>query len=263
MATPAPIDQGPDPPQLAEPDHELLQFMAEHRLVEVAHVVRLLGTTRSGAFARLRRLGSAGYVRREQPFGGRTTFHLINTKGLRRLKSPLRAPRFDLGCHEHDIGVAWLWLAARAGTFGPVSEVISERRMRSLDATAPPAGRPHAVRLGGVGAGGRERLHYPDLLLITPQGKRVAVELELSSKGRRRREQILSGYAADVRVDAVLYLVKSRQLGRAIQASARRMDIAPLVHVQMTSLGATSAGAAGGRVLARQGPRTGAATPTR
>jgi len=157
-----------------------------------------------------------------------------------------------LGCYDHDVGVAWLWLAARAGTFGPLRDVIGERRMRSLDATAPPSAQPHAVRLGGVGASGRERLHYPDLLLVTPEGKRIAVELELSSKGRRRREQILSGYAADVHVDAVLYLVRSRQLGRAIQASARRMEISPLVHVQMTSLAGSAGDGSGGRAPTRR-----------
>jgi DNA-binding MarR family transcriptional regulator len=221
---------------LTTDEERVLAFMAEHRLVEVAHVQRLLNVSSGVAQARLRTLRRADYVCRERPFDGRATFHMITTKGLGKLGTGLRRPRFDLSCHQHDVGLAWLWLAAAAGAFGQMSQVISERRMRSRDATASLGSEPMAVKLGGLGAGGRERLHYPDLLLVTPGGQRIAVELELTSKGRARRERILSGYAADVRIDAVLYLVPNKTLGRTIQASARAMGIEHLVHVQRTSL---------------------------
>jgi hypothetical protein len=83
-----------------------------------------------------------------------------------------------------------------------------------------------------VGPGGRPRLHYPDLLLVTPEGHRIAVELELSSKGRARRDRILAGYGADARIEVVLYLVEQTALARAIQSSARRLGISSLVHVE-------------------------------
>lgn len=228
----------------------LLAFMAEHRIVLAAQAQRLLDASPNAAQARLRALRRAGYVRRERPFQGRASFHLITRQGLRAAGSRLRAPELDLGTWQHDIGLAWLWLAARAGAFGPVREVVGERRMRSLDALASrgeaaqpgePAPGRLGVRLAGVGSHGRERLHYPDLLLMTPGGRRIGVELELTGKGRRRREQILSGYAADARVDAVLYLVRARSIGRAVGHSARRLGIGGIVHVQEAVLGAGSA----------------------
>ncbi len=95
------------------------------------------------------------------------------------------------------------------------------------------------VRLGGTGPGGRERLHYPDLLLVTPDGRRIAVELELSAKGTARREKILAGYGADARIDAVLYLVDRPVLATAIRSSARRLGISHHVHVQWVRQPAT------------------------
>ena len=91
--------------RLPEADARVLTFLFEHRMVGAEHVERLLGISRWAAHARLRALRSAGLVRRERPFGGRAAFHLITTRGLRMVDSPLRAPRFDLSCHEHDLGL--------------------------------------------------------------------------------------------------------------------------------------------------------------
>jgi hypothetical protein len=163
----------------------------------------------------------------------------------------------DLRAYRHDVGLAWVALAAERGAFGQLQEVVSERWMRSRDAVAAqssPDPDPFGVRLGGMGPAGRERLHYPDLLLVTPDQRRIAVELELTSKERTRRERILAGYGADPRIDAVLYLVDRTAVARAIEASAARLAIASMVHVQRVQWSAgreAGPGAAPSRVRSR------------
>jgi hypothetical protein len=248
---------GADPSPLEPPDALLLRFLAAHRFIAVGHVQGLLDLPARGAGARLRVLERSGHLRREQPFGAGPSFWLITARGLRAIDSRLRPPRLSLACCEHELGMAWLWLAARQGAFGALAQLVGEREMRSRDATRSPGAEPMAVRLGGYGAGGRERLHYPDLQLFTRSGKRVALELELSAKGRTRREQVLTGYAADARIDVVLYLVESRSLGRSIQRSARRMGIEHLVHVQMARAPDRLAlGRTGGRTAQRSRRRS-------
>lgn len=215
-----------------ERDRALLSYAAEHRFVRADHVRRFLGTSESTAARRLQALRNAGYLRRNFVFQGEPACHAITRPGLAVIESTLPVPNRDVRAYRHDIGLAWLWLAARDGAFGPLRRVISERSLRSLDGPLRRADPPLAVRLGGTGPNGGERLHYPDMLLITERGHRVAVELELSGKGRARREQILDGYAADPRVDAVLYLVESRAVAGAVLASARRRGIADLVRVE-------------------------------
>jgi hypothetical protein len=154
------------------------------------------------------------------------------------IASSLPPPRrADLDAHRHDVGVAWLWLAAQRGAFGSLDEIVSERRMRSHDGTPEGRERPFGVRLGGVGPHGHDRLHYPDLLLETSTGHRVGLELELTSKGRTRREEILGAYAGDARVEAVVYVVDKPSVGRAISVSAARLGIPDRVHVQRVSFG--------------------------
>lgn len=208
---------------MADPDLELLAFAAEHRFILAEHARALLGRRPFGALQALERAGLLG---RDRSLGVHGCY-FVTRAGMRTLDLPYGARKLSYDAFHHDVGMAWLWLAAQRGSFGPLSEIVSERAMRSHDKRAGPADALLRVRLGG---GGR---HYPDLLLKTPQNKRIAVELELTSKPPRRRETILMAYAADARIDAVVYLVQNRAAGRAIQESARRVGISDLVHVQL------------------------------
>ncbi len=218
------------------------------------HVVALLGTSDQGAAARLNRLTKAGYVESVRLFHNQPAMHLIARDGLKVLGSTLPPPKVDVHSYQHDVGVAWLWIAARRGTFGPLREIVGERRMRSHDGVRDRDNEPFAVKLGGLGPWGRERLHYPDLLLRTADGRQVALELELSSKGRVRRERILAGYAGDPRFDGVLYLVQSASVARSVQAAARRLGITSLVHIQRVRSTVTSPAAASALSVQRPAP---------
>jgi hypothetical protein len=235
----------------------LLELAAEHRLILSTHAQVLLGVTRATAEERLRALRERGLLVREATFDGQPSSHQITRAGLSAIASELPRPRLNLAEYAHDVGVGWLWLAARAGRLGALEDVVSERRMRSADASGARDGDSFGVRLGGVGPGGRPRLHYPDVLLRTATGHRVAVELELTTKGRARREQILAGYGADARIDAVVYFVSDAGVGRAIEQSAARLGISSMVHVQRFRWGSSPPPTARG--VARQPERA----PTR
>jgi hypothetical protein len=240
--------------QLTPRDLELLAFVAEHRVVLAGHAQALMVTSAKAAYTRLHALTKAGLLSFEQVFHRKPGCYRITTRGLRAVGSSYPSTKIDLHTYDHDVGVAWLYLAARRGTFGPVADVLSERALRSHDERPGRSDPPMGVRLGGLGATGRERLHYPDLLLVTPQGRRIAIELELTAKGRARRHKILSGYAADARIDAVVYLVERAAVGEPIRASARRIGCSSRVHVQPVAWAERPSPAAG-RVADRASSR--------
>jgi hypothetical protein len=242
--------------QLTDADRGLLGFAAEHRFVLAAQVALLLGTSDATAGARLRRLGRAGYLRRVRELHHGPVWHQITASGLRAISSELPAPRgFDLATHRHDAGLGWLMLAARAGRFGGVRRVVSEREMRSGDGRASATEPRFGVRLGGVGPGGRDRLHYPDMVIVTDMGHRVAFELELSTKEPERRARILTGYAADPRIDAVVYLVDRPAAARAIERSVRRLGLRELVTVRHVRIAGGAPAPNPGRGADRAGAR--------
>jgi MarR family len=99
--------------RLTDRDFELLAFLAEHRLALPVQVAVLLGISATAATARLNRLAKAGLVRSDEVLGRSCQ---ITRRGLATIGSSLPTPRVDLRTHEHDVGVAWLWIVARAQT---------------------------------------------------------------------------------------------------------------------------------------------------
>src|SRR5919201_4036230 len=109
--------------RITERDRELLGFVADHRLVVPAHIQALLGVSAAAAYARLRALAAAGLLTHESVFHREPACYRIARKGLALIGSDLPPPRLDLRNYQHDMGVAWLWLAARSGAFVPMREV--------------------------------------------------------------------------------------------------------------------------------------------
>lgn len=220
------------PPRLTERDLELLSFLSEHRLALPAHAAFLLGTSSGTAASRLARLAEVRLLNRETALPGDPSWYRITRRGLAVVGSSLPTPKLDLRSYQHDVGVAWLWLAARGGAFGPVDEILGERRLRSLDGARAPGDPALAVRLGGFGPRGHERLHYPDLVLRAADGRRIALELELTPKTRTRLETILGAYGADRRFDGVVYLVERATIARSVHNAARRLGVPDLVAIR-------------------------------
>ena len=215
---------------LTAQDGELLTFLADHRIALAGQLQVATGLSQATLRRRLRALVRTGLVAERQVLHRQPAAYLITPRGLGAIGSPLPRPELRLPGYVHDLGTAWVWLAARDGAFGPVREVLSERQLRSHDGLprnpeAPPAGVQSdrfAVRLFALGPGGRERLHYPDLLLHTPDGRRVALELELSAKSGARLDGILAGYAADRRIDAVVYVLGDDRIETKVRDAAAR-----------------------------------------
>ena len=239
----------------------MLEFLAEHRAVAVSQVQALLGCAPRTAGRRVQALRAAGLLRRERIFEGLPAACWITRAGLRLVESDLPAPRMDLKGYRHDVGLAWLWVAARNGAFGRLDAVVSERSMRSADrrreGRASPASWPMGDRYGigvaGSGSRGGLALHYPDLVLDTASGQRVAIELELTAKPSRRLDRIMLGYAAAARVDVLLYLCPNRAMGLQVQAAARRAGISDQVHVQLLAPGSPAGAPDPGRARERVG----------
>jgi hypothetical protein len=203
-----------------------LEFASVHSVVSRDQVARLLGNTTDAAAKQLSTLSADGLLSRERCAVAEASRFRITPAGADVIGSRLATPGFDPRV-RHALGVGWLWLMATVGSFGSVDRVLTERQMRWVDcregSEAPAA--PLEEFGGGPGA------HYPNLMLLTKQG-RIAVELVLDAPAPRVLEPVLHAYAADVRLSAVLFLVSDPWVGRLVQSVAAWLELSPLVHVQ-------------------------------
>jgi hypothetical protein len=218
--------------QITDRNRRVLEMLGEHRAMVVSQVGRLLEVSDETAAARLRHLRDLKLISYERIFDRQPATVSISRRGLAVIESTLPPTRVDLKGYRHDIGVGWLWLAARAGSLGPAAGIVSEREMRSSDLRTGLKEEPFGIGLPGFDAYGRRARHYPDLLIERASGKRVAIELELSVKSARRLDTIMRAYAGDGRIDAVLYLVPAGSVERAVSEAVTRAGIADLVQVR-------------------------------
>jgi hypothetical protein len=217
---------------LTERDLELLAFVAVHRFVLAAHVHSWLGVDRAVAYRRLAGLVGAGLLSYERIFHAQPGCYLITNGGLGVIDSDLPRPSVDLRCYGHDTGIVWCWLAAINERFGAVDRLLSERELRSHDQRPNRADRRFGIPVDGYDRNGNQRVHYPDLVMVRPDGGRVAIELELSVKGRRRLEAILLGYHAAPQLGAVLYLTDSRRVANVVKDTVATYGLRELVQVR-------------------------------
>jgi len=233
---------------MSDVDRRILGYMACHPLVLVSHVRALLGVQEREVTEHLDALVAAGLVRNGPRLRHQRAGYQITAGGLREIGSELPVPRLALRRYWQDIGVAWLSVAAHGGKFGEVDRVYCEREMRVADDMSAPGGQPvdpgwspavrskaaeasFGIRLDGAASNPQAPVHYPDVVLVLPQG-RVAVELQLSPVSAGSLETLLIAYALKSSIAVVLYLVQDGVIGDAVQAAAARLGLARLVHVQ-------------------------------
>ncbi len=229
-------------------DRQTLEYAACHPLVLVSQVQMLLHVQAPVATERLDALAAAGLVRHSPRLRHQPGSYQITALGLREIGSELSVPRVDLRRYWQDVCVAWLSLHTLRGELGEVERVYCEREMRVADERAEEAGQTvdprwspavrakaaessFALRLDSDVLTSPARLHYPDLMLVVPQG-RVAVELQLTPVGRRPLERILTAYALKPSIAVVLYLVQDGGISDAVRAAAASLGLTRLVRVK-------------------------------
>jgi hypothetical protein len=223
---------------VSEADLSVLGPLAEHRILIVPQIALILGVTVEAAARRMRRLRTAGLVSYGPVFTGGPGIASITRTGLKVIGRSQPEPSFEPGGYRHDVGVGWLWLAARAGAFGRLDGILTEQAMMAADRAAirdkslSGGHVAHGIGLGVFTQHGNPKRHYPDLLLRTHTGHRVAIELELTRKSRHRMTRIMSAYASDARIDRVVYLVPDAALARTVSEAARRAGASQIVQVR-------------------------------
>jgi hypothetical protein len=193
-------------------DREIVEWIGRLGAAGAEHVVGRFGMSRSPVYARLASLVADGLLEQRRLPYREPGLYVATAEGLRWCGlERLGLHRVSPGSFEHSRRIASTAAALHLGL--PRWRVLSEREVRAEEADTGEL--MASVKLGDL-PGGRQALHRPDLALVSPEGRVVAVEVELSVKAARRLQAICRGYARARHLDRVYYLT-TRAAARAVE----------------------------------------------
>ena len=172
--------------QITERDISILQFINDFGFCEMPHIDKRFNLKKPRNYQIINRLIDAGLVKHERIFFGRHGIFRLSNAGAKYTKLP---PLFRLALanYSHDMALIEVHLKLRKQY--PEAEWMSERQLK------------RDKFFDGIGKWG----HLPDGMLFFPDGKHVAIEVELTLKGTHRTQRILKEYSAQFSVKEVWY----------------------------------------------------------
>ncbi len=195
--------------RLTQRDLELMRWINGFGFLEVGQIAEKFSMSPVTAYARLRKLVTHAYLTHDRVLHGKPGAYRVTAEGTAvagDVLSPLK--KVSLATYDHDMKVAEVSLALGARFQG---EFIPERRLR------------REVGIRGVG----HRGHVSDGVFYH-DGKRIAIEVELSLKGKRRREKIYRHYLKQFDFQGVWYFCGNKEIERKMQPLAEK---ARFIHV--------------------------------
>ena len=187
--------------EFTDRDAHILRWINGHGFATVQQTADWLGNRYQNNHRRLKRLVDAGYLRSQRVGHSRHVFYLTKAGVIQCGDDlpPFRAIRF--GSFVHDlrlIDLATKLNRETGGQFTPEHRLRQERGLKT------------------IGAYG----HIPDGLLKLDGKPPIAIELELSTKGWQRLQNILLAYAADFDLREVWYFAGNDALRRRLERAA-------------------------------------------
>jgi hypothetical protein len=183
-------------------DREIVGWIGRLGAAGAEHVMARFAMGQSWAYARLSRLVTGGLLEQKALLFQRPGLYIATAQGLRWAGLERLGPcGISPGAFEHAQHVASAAVALQHGR--PGWEILSEREIRVEENDR---GEPIASAVVGELPNGRPALHRPDLVLISPGGRTLAIEIELSIKAPRRLAAICRGWARARHVSHIYYL---------------------------------------------------------
>jgi predicted DNA-binding transcriptional regulator len=215
--------------QVTDRDLAIVRWIARQRFAEAQQIARRFAMDERNAYRRLRGLTTRGLLAQEWVLHGRPGVYFATRDGLAAIELALPPARIDLRTFVHDLGTAALAIELER-EFG-ADALVTERELRSIDTTAEQP--RYAVMRGNQTT--RRGLHFPDLAVEQPDSRPLAIELELTAKGRGRLDQIVAAYVRGRHIAAVRYYAAPAALP-AVQRAVARAGADQLIHIHPTEV---------------------------
>jgi len=190
---------------ITERDLELMRWINEFGFVTINHICRWLQVGKPAAYARVRKLIQRGLLLHQRIFQNQPGIYRVSHMGVKVCHSPIGAlNHVSIATLRHNLKVVEISLCLVNRWKG---KFVTERQQKQE------AG---LWRKGGRG-------HQNDGTLILPD-KRIAIEVELSMKGKVRLEKIFEHHYKNTAVDETWYFCGNMIIERKIKALSEKVN---------------------------------------
>jgi hypothetical protein len=198
-------------------DRELILFIARHGIVDIGHVEVAMGVGTQSCYRRVAACIERGLLERFGVVRCQPSLLRATRDGLRYVGLGLKVAQTSPGQVEH-----WLRCTSLAQQ---LDERYGEERIfteRELAFAERLEGAPIASAKVGELPNGRPQLHRPDVVILASD-QVIAVELELTTKGPRRLEELIRSWRRARWVSGVHYYCEPGQTLRAVERAVTKV----------------------------------------
>lgn len=192
--------------RLRERDIKILQFINEFGFCELGHLQEWFSIKRSYCYEVMQRLCREGLVLREEVYIRKAGVYRVTKEGATYTDLPA-LPSISRTQYEHQTKLIEVFI--KLNRKYPQAYWFSERRLlRSRN-------KQDIIN----------KKHIPDALLLFPNENEIAIEVELTLKGKNRLERIFKGYAVQHAITEVWYYTWPNLMGKLKKLAEKRSFI--------------------------------------
>jgi hypothetical protein len=172
--------------QLTVRDVEIIRFINEFGFCELPQLKEKMCLEKAWMYEIMARLVKARLVNHHRIWHCRHGVYSVTSRGAKYTDLP-PIERISFGQYEHQLSILKVHIKLQQDY--PEAHWISERRLK------------YDKFYDGVGKSG----HVADGILVFPDGRQIAIEVEMSIKGKNRIAKILRGYSAQFEMNEIWY----------------------------------------------------------
>ncbi|HEY2632148.1 MAG TPA: hypothetical protein VGI26_07200 [Solirubrobacteraceae bacterium] len=199
-------------------DAKIVEWIGRMGAAGAGHVARHFGMSPKRAQSRLRSLAMDGLVKRHLVLHNRPALYTATREGLCwQGLAFMKVREVKPGGFEH----AWqtAHVAVDLGQRLPGWDVLSDRELRGIESENDSL--YGSAQVGQID--GFPQLRHPDLALVSPSGRVVPVEVELTNKGVARLVPICRGWARARHIKRLYYLAAPR-VAPTVERAAKKAN---------------------------------------
>jgi hypothetical protein len=167
-------------------DMRIIKFINEFGFCELPQIQKQFALSKHRAYKVMQRLVEREYVMHERVFFHRHGIYRATRLGAQFTDVPM-LDKVPVGIYEHQLAVIEIYIKLMREY--PDATWLTERVLR---------------RTGYMPGKGRDK-HYADALMSMPDGRQIAIEVELTMKSKRRLEDIFKRYMSQFDIKEVWY----------------------------------------------------------